>query len=127
MRRPDPQDPNPPAEADDVADADDIDALDLAPQAPQGRRHGLAGNLNPPMMSVMAHLCRKLVECGATGQMMNACNVVLRMPDVQMTGCPAAERCTGHIDAMICTGPTDPTHMTQRLLRLSDCIDATHC
>jgi hypothetical protein len=142
MRPADPQDPSatldpgsagPGSAGGADPDEPDLDALDPgasppSPRVPAARRHGAAGNLAGPMASVMAHLCRKLVQCGADdAQMMSACNLMLRMPDTPPISCPAAQRCLGHIDAMSCAGRADASQMTQRLMRFTDCIDATHC
>jgi hypothetical protein len=117
------------AQADPDAD-DNQDDPGSAPASTPGRGHP-APALNPGnvlQVALAARLCRKLVKCGTTDDTMRtACEQIATMPADPPAGCPAAERCLRHIDAMGCSSQPDPMRLGAQIMQLADCVDAMRC
>lgn len=136
---PGPPDPpgDPTAQAAQAAQAapasdDDPDADPGSPSPSAAARRGHpaltinGGNLLQVAMA--ARLCRKLVQCGTTDDMMrSACERIAAMPADPPAGCPAAERCLRHIDAMGCSSQPDALQVGVQIMQLPDCVDAMRC
>jgi hypothetical protein len=115
-------------------DPPDPDAL-FAPDpgrgpSPPPRRPRLPTNRRGTMMLAMAeHMCRKMLQCSGDDPMVrNTCDTLARRPSVPPAGCPAADRCLQHIDAMTCGDQNDSFLQLNALLaQFSDCADAVRC
>jgi len=125
--------PDPPGDRTAQADppaADDDDQDDPEPAvAPSRGRPALTINAgNTLQVALAARLCRKLVKCGTTDDMMRTtCERIAAMPADPPAGCPAAERCLRHIDAMGCRSQPDALQAGMQIMQLPDCVDAMRC
>jgi hypothetical protein len=119
---------DPSAQADPSDDDQDADASD--PLLPSGPRAGqglssFAGSLG---LAMTARLCRKLAQCGSRDDTLkNVCEAIANVPSDPPAGCPAAERCLRHIDALGCTSQPDALQMGMLLMRFRDCAEAARC
>ncbi|HEX7837845.1 MAG TPA: hypothetical protein VF469_10310, partial [Kofleriaceae bacterium] len=124
--------PAAPARATDPVDPanPDLDALDPIhpPYGSASPRRRLSLNRTGMVAGAMrAHLCQKLVDCAhGDAQTRRACSPGTSMPDALLASCPAARRCLESIDAMSCADRVDAAQIN-RLLRLTDCLDAMRC
>lgn len=142
MRPADPQDPgamlaapNGPSGASDPDDPkldpdDAIDPFASPDPRPSHRYRPTPGASDAMELAMMAHLCRKLIQCGTPGAQMHGqarrtCFLVSRMPAARPRGCPAARRCLGRIDALTCQ--VDTLQVGMLLMQSSDCMEATRC
>ena len=131
-------DPSDDPQADAVASDDDSGADDLSssqgptPGGPTGRGRPSA-RTNPGGMlqiTMAARLCRKLARCGSTDSTMkDMCEQIASMgvPVDPPAGCPAAERCLRHIDAMGCSSQPDALQIGVLMMQFSDCVAAMRC
>ncbi|HEY0193430.1 MAG TPA: hypothetical protein VGC42_20075 [Kofleriaceae bacterium] len=114
-------------------DSDDlglVNPLDPAPPARSGGRHRLNLNANATMMMTMAaHLCRKLAQCGsADPTTAQICSALSAQAPPLPTNCPAASRCMKAIDGMSCAGQIDDLSQIPSLFKqFADCGAAAQC
>jgi hypothetical protein len=121
--------------SDQVADDDDLATGDAtgSPRPAPARRGHRALSLNAGGMlqiTMAARLCRKLVRCGTTDETMKSmCEQIASMgvSADPPAGCPAAERCLQHIDAMGCTSQPDALQVGMLMMQFSDCVNAMRC
>jgi hypothetical protein len=118
--------------ADPSADATDDDpAPDLfdplgVPGA-RSRNHGAVIQSFGGLLgfAVTVRLCKKLIQCGTGDDVLKPmCDAMVSQPTPPLSGCPAAERCLRHIDAIGCTGALQ---MSMLLMRFRDCAEAARC
>jgi hypothetical protein len=123
------------AQADPVTSDDDPAADDpfSSPHATPPTRGRPSMRTNPSGMlqiTMAARLCRKLARCGTTDSTMkNMCEqiAIMGVPADPPAGCPAAERCLRHIDAMGCSSQPDALQLGLLMMQFSDCVAAMHC
>jgi hypothetical protein len=112
---------------------DDLDAIDPPTNQAGPRNRGRSGraltNFNGALgLAMTARLCRKLARCGSTDDALQPlCDAIAGFPPDPPPGCPAAERCLRHIDAMGCTSQPDALQMGMMLMRFPDCAEAARC
>jgi hypothetical protein len=103
-----------------------------SPPGPGGPSAGRSlGASNAVMMAMFSHVCRRLLQCGASDDDVatTMCDALARAPGAPPPHCPAADRCLHHIDAMSC-GDQSATLAKMNLLltQVRDCADAmTQC
>jgi hypothetical protein len=118
---------------DDEPDLDLINPFDSSRPSPGRGRHALSLNAGGRLaISMTAHLCRRLTDCGINDGALSApmhatCEAVARWPQVPPSSCPAAVRCLQAIDTLACTASADDLQLGALLTRLSDCTDAMQC
>lgn len=120
---------DPPAAA--AADDDTQGAIDpFAPAAPRGHGTGANAPYGGGMLelAMTARICKKLVQCGTSDATLKmTCDAIANLPSDPPAGCPAAERCLRHIDAMGCTSQPDALQLGMLLMQFRDCAEAEHC
>lgn len=126
---PDPSAQADPSSADDDHDSDLFDPFTPAPGARTLGRGGALSSFGGALgLAMTARLCRKLVQCGTSDDTLKPlCDAISGLPSDPPPGCPAAERCLRHIDALGCTSQPDALQMGMLLMRFRDCAEAARC
>ena len=116
---------------------DDLDNADplvqphaqVTPPSPGNRRRL---NLNPNgsmMMTMAAHLCHKMAQCGASdASTLQICNTLAAQAPPLPAHCPAAARCVKAIDSMSCASQSgDLSQIPTLFTQFVDCGAAAQC
>ena len=127
---------DPPADPSAQADPDGSDDQDglfdsLAPPTgarTRGRGNVMSGFAGALGLAMTSRLCHKLFQCGTSDDTLKPlCEAIANLPSDPPAGCPAAERCLRHIDALGCTSQPDALQMGMLLMQFRDCAEAARC
>jgi len=125
-----PADPSAQADPNDGDDQDGLFDSLAPPTGARTRGHGnaMSGFAGALGLAMTARLCHKLFQCGTSDDTLKPlCEAISNLPSDPPAGCPAAERCLRHIDAMGCTSQPDALQMGMLLMQFHDCAEAARC
>ncbi len=117
-----PQAPQMPQAPQDDPDVDDL----KDPFTPGGST--LHAGTGMATIAMVAHLCKKLTQCGTTDVTMKGLCDSFGHNMSAPSNCPAAERCIEHIDTMSCGDSGDITLDAMSVMtQFHDCAEAIKC
>jgi hypothetical protein len=125
-----PADPGAQSDPSSATDDDPRALIDpFAQPSPRTRGHRARAPFGGMVeLAMTQRICRKLVQCGTSDSTLKTtCEAIANLPAPPPTGCPAAERCLRHIDAMGCSSQPDALQLGMLLMQFRDCAEAERC
>jgi hypothetical protein len=125
-----PVDPSAQGDPSSATDDDPTTLIDpFGSPTPRGHPHRPRAALGGIVeLAMTQRICRKLVQCGTSeASLRTMCEAIAHLPAPPPAGCPAAERCLRHIDAIGCNAQPDALQLGVLLMQFRDCAEAERC